>query len=67
VIGRKSGGDLEHDLRLWEAEAAVEMRITLESWYKLPLIEREHIIAVRVASNWLENVMVDDVMKKAKA
>jgi len=66
VVNRRSGGNLEHDLRLWEAEAAVDMRITLEDWYKLPLIEREHIIAVRVAGRWLENVMTEDAVKEAQ-
>lgn len=65
VVSRSSGGNLEHDLRLWEGEAAVDMRMTLENWYKLPLIEREHIIAVRVAGRWLDNVMVADAVKEA--
>jgi len=66
VMNKKSGGNLEHDIRLWEAEAALDMRTTLEDWYKLPLIEREHIIAVRVAGRWLDNVMVDEAVRKAK-
>ena len=66
VVSRQSGGNLNHDLRLWEAEAALAMRFTLEKWYKLPLIEREHIIATRVADKWIENVMSKQAVEDAK-
>lgn len=66
VIARQSGGNLDHDLRLWEAEAALAMRFTLEKWYRLPLIEREQIIATRVADKWIENVMMKQAVKDAK-
>ena len=67
VVGRRSGGNLEHDFRLWEAEAAVDTNRTLEDWYALPLIEREHIIAVRIANRWIESLMMDEAVKKANS
>lgn len=65
VLSRKSGGKLEHDVRLWEAEAAIATGRTLEEWYKLPLIEREYIIATRLADKWIESLMIDDAVSEA--
>ena len=67
VLERRSGSKLEHDLRLWEAESAVDMKMTLEDWYKLPLIEREHIVATKVAGRWLESIMIDDAVNEANS
>jgi hypothetical protein len=66
VISRKSGGNLEHDLRLWEADAAVGMKITLEGWYRLPLIEREQIIASKLANRWIDNLIQEYAVEEAR-
>lgn len=66
VVSRRSGGSLVHDLRLWEAESAIEMKMVLEEWYKLPLIEREHIVAVRISSLWIDSLLSEEAISKSK-
>ena len=66
VIGRKTGGNLEHDLRLWEADAAMNMQKSLEEWYKLPLIEREQIIAAILANKWIDGLVQEHAIDVAQ-
>jgi len=66
VITRKKEGNLSHSLRLWEAESALELRIILSEWYKLPVIEREHIIATRLAEGLIEGLMQKEAYNSAR-
>lgn len=64
VISRERGGELEHSIRLWEHETAVDMNMRLEKWYRLPLIEREQLVATRIADKLIDYIQSREEIKK---
>lgn len=60
----RGGGDLEHDIRLWESEAMLESGINPEQWYPIEVKGRENLIATMLARRWIENVAIEDATKK---
>lgn len=53
-------------MRLWEAEAALDLKMPLGEWYDLPLIEREQIVATRIAKVLIEGLVTKDAVERAK-
>lgn len=53
-------------MRLWEAESAIALKMTLEDWYNLPVIEREHIVATRIAEALIENLVQKEAVENAR-
>lgn len=55
---------LEHDIRLWEAEAAKEYGIPYgDKWYELSLTVREHMIAAMIGRRWINSMLEKEAMK----
>ena len=63
VIKRYHNSMLKHGVRLWESEAAVEMKMTLIEWYAKPVIEREMVIATMLADKWIDVLMLQNANK----
>jgi hypothetical protein len=53
-------------MRLWEAEASLHLKMTLDEWYTLPLIEREQIIATRIAEKIVDGLVQKDAYDSAR-
>ena len=47
-------------------ESALELRMILSKWYELPVIEREHIIATRLAEGMIEGLVHKEAYERAR-
>ena len=58
-------GDVNHSTRLLEASTAEAYGIPFdETWYNLPVIAREQMIASRLANKWIEMLNMEKAIQQ---
>ena len=67
VIKGRRQGNLDYDVRLLEAETAYDLGIEFgNKWYDIPVIAREHMIATRLARQWMETLASEEAVKESQ-
>ena len=67
IIGRFPKSELDHNVRLLEAETAYDLGIPFDNtWYNMPVEAREYMIATRLARNWIQSLANEKAVQDAK-
>lgn len=53
-------------MRLLEIETAMAAGIPADEWYTFPLIEREQMVAVRLADQYINGLSGEEALKKSR-
>lgn len=54
-------GNLEHDIRFWEAETSMKLGIPFDmEWYSIDVIAREQMIAAWLMDNYIKNIVIEE-------
>lgn len=66
VLDGKEKSSMEHNLRMWEGEAAQVSGIPFDDhWYKIPVRAREFMVAVYVGKRWSEGLVQEEAIANA--
>lgn len=69
ILGQdNSKGNVQFDVRYYEADAAEAHGLALDdTWYSLPVVVREHMIALRLIRTAVENLSTRQAIENAKS
>lgn len=68
VLSGNKKSSTQYDIRFYEAEAAQRFSMPFDdSWYSLPVIVREHMIAFYLAKTAIENLQTQQSLERAKS
>ena len=61
LIAASPAGKLKQSMRFIEAQVAADMGIPFDmTWYGIPRITREQLIAARMAARWIDSIAIQE-------
>lgn len=59
LIRASSKSKIDYAVRFLESETAYQLNMELDTWYQLPRVTRENLIATRLARGWVDMISTE--------